>query len=270
MRMEGQHIRGRCGAIESSTFVDCLQVGAAQCFVNLNRQINSSPNRIFQLYDVFLSHFCLKSSENDYIASFVLPKMQKYHEESCRLQSGADCNSALESLPFFDYLSIMFDDDNPIPFDNVRGLLQDLTTILDDHFTTLRKGTRYESLRKSDTKVFILASRQPRSMAAMAKDLAISRQAVHDSVKRLVALEVVEVVALPNNSRDKIVAVTERGLQARLVALSYIEKLEAICADILGKEEFELFRKMLVVLLRGLKQQAVPQDHAIRVKSSSS
>jgi DNA-binding MarR family transcriptional regulator len=164
----------------------------------------------------------------------------------------------------------MFDNDNPIPFDNLRGLLQDLATVLDDHFSNLRQGTRYESIRKSDTKVFILASRDPRSMAALAKDLAISRQAVHDCVKRLIDLEIVELVAHPNNSRDKIVAVTERGLKARMVALGQIQILEAHCAELLGKEEFELFRKMLVTLLHGLKQKPPEAFQATGVKSSSS
>ena len=143
--------------------------------------------------------------------------------------------------------------------------MQDLTTEVDSHIAAYRQGTIYEGVRKSDIKVFILASRQPRSMSAMARDLSVSRQAVHDSVKRLIALDVVELIDIPNNGRDKQVAVTERGTQGRLFALAQVEKLEVKCAEILGKEEFELFRKMLLTLLTGLKQNASQPDQATGV-----
>ena len=164
----------------------------------------------------------------------------------------------------------MYDNNEPIPLDNVRSLILDLTFVLDRHFAALRKGTRYESLRKSDIKVFVLASRQPNTMAALARDLAVSRQAVHLSVKRLAALDVVELVALPNNARDRVVAITEQGKAAQSYARTNIAKLETICSEILGKEEFELLKKMLGTLMLGLKQIPVAHSQTTGTISSSS
>jgi DNA-binding MarR family transcriptional regulator len=148
----------------------------------------------------------------------------------------------------------MYDSNTPFPADNIRSLILELTLVLDSHYAELRRGTRYENLRKSDIKVFALASQEPRSMAALARYLEVSRQAVHDSVKRLIALDIVELVVMPNNSRDKVVIVTERGKGAQALTRNNISKLESACSDILGKEEFELLRKMLASLRRGLDQ----------------
>ncbi len=164
----------------------------------------------------------------------------------------------------------MYDNNEPIPLDNVRSLILELTFVLDRHFAALRKGTSYAGLRKSDIKVFVLASRQPSSMAALARDLAVSRQAVHDSVKRLAALDIVALVALPNNARDRVVTITERGKDAQAYARTNIAKLETTCSEILGKEEFELLKKMLGTLMLGLKQIPVAQSQVTGAISSSS
>lgn len=164
----------------------------------------------------------------------------------------------------------MHDKNSLIPADNICELMQQLSVALESHFAALRKGSHCESLRKSDVKVFFLASRQPRSMATMARDLGVSRQAIHESVKRLVALDIVELEIQSDNGRDKVVAVTELGKDAQILAQTSIAKLESTGAEILGKEEFELFRKMLGLLLHGFKQVPVPQIRATSVKSTSS
>ena len=107
-------------------------------------------------------------------------------------------------------------------------------------------------------------------MSAMARDLGISRQAVHDSVKRLVELDVVELIPQPGNSRDKLVAVTDRGLHARQAALDFIESIEQECVAIVGKRKLENFRSTLVELLEGLKENVPTKTQATGVKSSSS
>lgn len=140
-----------------------------------------------------------------------------------------------------------------IPYDNVRGLLRDLADLLDKRTVAYRKGTRYEAVRQSDVRVFIIASRQPSTEADIARELEVSRQAVHSSVQRLKALGVVEQVAQPGNGRDKLVMVTESGWQAQAVANESIRLLEKECADILGVKGLEQFRKQLVVLVSALK-----------------
>ena len=144
-----------------------------------------------------------------------------------------------------------------IPFDNVRGLLRDLTAELDRRTVVHRQGTRYENVRQSDVRVFIIASRQPSTESEIARELEVTRQAVHSSVQRLKELGVVEMLPQPGNGRDKLVAVTEKGWQAQEVANASIRLLEKECADILGSKGLEQFRKQLVALVAALKLREV-------------
>jgi DNA-binding MarR family transcriptional regulator len=146
-------------------------------------------------------------------------------------------------------------DDLPfrIPYDNLRGLLQDFMLQIDHRYVLYKKGTPYEKARLSDLKVFIAASRNPRSIAEIARDHAVSRQAIQSSVQRLVGLNVVELLPHPSNHRDKIVSVTERGWRARQQALKHIGWIEQECAEILGAKGLEQFRAQLLALTVGLK-----------------
>jgi DNA-binding MarR family transcriptional regulator len=140
-----------------------------------------------------------------------------------------------------------------IPFDNIRGLMQDLVAEMDRRGAIYRKGTRYENVRQSDVRVFIIASREARTVSDIARELEVSRQAVHSSVTRLKVLEVVELLPQPGNDRDKLVAVTEKGWQAQAVANDAIKKIESECAEILGKKGLEQFRQQLLALVTALK-----------------
>jgi DNA-binding MarR family transcriptional regulator len=144
-----------------------------------------------------------------------------------------------------------------IAYDNIRGLLQDLAGELDRRTIAHRKGTRYEKVRQSDVRVFIMASRTPRTVSDIARELEVTRQAVHGSVQRLKQLQVLELLAQPGNERDKLVAVTEKGWQAQQVANASIRLLEQECAEILGKKGLEQFRKQLLALVTALKLRDV-------------
>jgi DNA-binding MarR family transcriptional regulator len=143
-----------------------------------------------------------------------------------------------------------------IPYDNIRGLLQDLMGELDQRIFKLIKGTRYENIRPSDLRVGIMASRKPRTETEIAGELEISRQAVHSSVKRLMELEVVELLPHPNNSREKLVSVTDKGWEAQAVTNKSIVMLDKECSEILGKRGLENFRQELLALVTALKLRA--------------
>jgi DNA-binding MarR family transcriptional regulator len=140
-----------------------------------------------------------------------------------------------------------------IPFDNLRGLLMDMAGELDRRIFVHIKSTPYEHIRPSDFRVGIMAMRRPRTVSAIARELEISRQAVHSSVKRLIDLELVELLPEPGNGRDKIVSLTTKGWQGQQVALASIARFEKECADILGAKGLEQFRKQLLALVTALK-----------------
>jgi DNA-binding MarR family transcriptional regulator len=141
---------------------------------------------------------------------------------------------------------IMAEDQSPtVPVDNIRSLVLFVGQCIDDRMQTYRKGTRYESVRPSDVRVFVSALRQPRRITDLAKTLKISRQAVQMSVKRLQNLKVVELQPVPGNQRDKLVVITDRGMNARRTAEEQIARLELELGDVIGTNELETLRHLL-------------------------
>lgn len=135
-----------------------------------------------------------------------------------------------------------------VPVDNIRSLLQVVSDGLDMRLQSYRKGTRYEAVRPSDVRVFVLALRQPRSMAELARILSISRQAVQKSVHRLEALGILALQPMPGNLRDKQVVITDRGNSARSTAQDQVRQLEDACAAVIGVDGLQTLRELLLAL----------------------
>jgi DNA-binding MarR family transcriptional regulator len=147
---------------------------------------------------------------------------------------------------------------SPLQSNTILSLMRELSILLDNRHLDLRQGTRYENVRPSDIKVFVEVARQPRSESEIARTLDVSRQAVQSSVKRLVEMKIIEVVSMPNNGRNKIVQVTERGNHARAAAAEQIRIVEAECAAVIGPAELERLRGLLMHLTTGYKAAHFP------------
>ena len=72
-------------------------------------------------------------------------------------------------------------------------------------------------------------------------------------------MKMVEVVPLPNNGRNKIVQLTERGKTASLTAAEQIRTVEAECAAIIGDAELERLRGLLLHLATGYREAHAPK-----------
>lgn len=132
---------------------------------------------------------------------------------------------------------------------NIRGLIQDLSELLDQRMAELRKGTEYENARPSDAKVFMLAARKQRTAADIGKALGISKQAAHKSVQRLIEAGLVELAPAPNSNRNKIIHITDEGQKVRSHAAQSIKTIEAEIEQKIGAENKERLREILVTLL---------------------
>ena len=136
------------------------------------------------------------------------------------------------------------------PFDNIKGLVQDLTEKLHARMNSLLVGTEFEHIRPSDTKTFMLISRHPRTISELARDLSISRQATHNSILRLIENGVVELHPAPGSKRDKIPVVTEKGQAVRRLAAKNLVIIEAELEAKIGTERLEQLRGILIELLQ--------------------
>jgi DNA-binding MarR family transcriptional regulator len=156
---------------------------------------------------------------------------------------------------------MIIDSSGQLPPNTIYGLIQQLLILLDNRFAGLREGTRYQNVRPSDIRVFIQVARQARSETEIANVMNISRQAVQSSVKRLIELKLVEVVPKPNNGRDKIVQMTERGFHARDTAAGQIQLVEGECAAIIGAAELDRLRGLLLHLATAYKVEHFPNPN---------
>jgi DNA-binding MarR family transcriptional regulator len=159
-------------------------------------------------------------------------------------------------------------DDIPstLPSNTLYNLMQQLSAMLDKRAVGLRRGSRYQDVRPSDVRTFVQVARKARGESEIAQIMNISRQAVQSSVKRLAAMQLVEVVPMPGNGRNKIVQVTEKGAHARDTAADHIRIVEAEFAAIIGVEELERLRGLLLHLTTGYRDKLSKTDaHATGV-----
>jgi DNA-binding MarR family transcriptional regulator len=147
----------------------------------------------------------------------------------------------------------MVDQSEPvIPVDNVRSLIEFVGQAFDTRLKDYRKGTRYESVRPSDAKVFVYAQRHPRSLAELARVMGISRQAVQMSIRRLNKLGITALETSAIDHREKVVVVTSRGHLAQQAARAQVDGLEQECSAIIGREGLATLKLLLIQLQMGL------------------
>jgi DNA-binding MarR family transcriptional regulator len=133
--------------------------------------------------------------------------------------------------------------------DNIRSLTYFLNLIIDQKLISLRKGTPYEKVRQSDTRVFVAASRRPQTISEIGRYMHITRQSVQMSVHRLMKLGVLELQPAPGNRRDKVVHLTQKGQLARASAARQIADIEREFAAIIGTAELERLRGAMAKLI---------------------
>jgi DNA-binding MarR family transcriptional regulator len=141
------------------------------------------------------------------------------------------------------------------PYDNIRNILYQLAHVLDERLLQYRKGSRYEKVWQSDTRVFVQATRRKMTLSEIARELKITRQAVQASVKRLRELDVLDLEAMPQNRRDKWVVITPRGKVAQAGVVRQVTEIEEEITTGLGSMDLETFRKALLSVLEGMSKK---------------
>jgi len=79
----------------------------------------------------------------------------------------------------------------------------------------------------------------------IAERLGVSRQAVHQCLKELIAVGLVELVVDPRDRRAKIARLSERGKPLRILASRILNDLEEELADRIGAQALRSLRKAL-------------------------
>ncbi|MEM7020709.1 MAG: MarR family transcriptional regulator [Pseudomonadota bacterium] len=132
---------------------------------------------------------------------------------------------------------------------NIKGLMSDTLEWMEARNTELRAGSEFQGT-PAEAKLFATLRGKQRSISELARVLGVSRQAVHNTVHKLIAAGVVELINSPSNQRDKLVRITERGHEVQKMAAKNLREIEEELADSIGRENLELVRRLLIAHLQ--------------------
>lgn len=93
--------------------------------------------------------------------------------------------------------------------------------------------------------VILVIGEGVRRPSQIAERLGISRQAVHQSLRELVSMGLVELVADQEDKRAKVVKLSKTGMPKHLVAADILEKLEVALGARIGKRKVKQLREAL-------------------------
>ena len=93
--------------------------------------------------------------------------------------------------------------------------------------------------------VILVIGEGVRRPSQIAERLGISRQAVHQSVRELVNMGLVELVPDQEDKRAKIVKLSKTGMPKHLVAADILKNLEAALGQRIGKRKVKQLREVL-------------------------
>jgi DNA-binding MarR family transcriptional regulator len=140
-----------------------------------------------------------------------------------------------------------------IPSQNLRRAAIDFLGELDRRLFQGLRGTPYEAVRPFDLRVGIAAIRAQSTVSELARQLQVSRQAVHSAALRLKAMGMVDLQPSPTSGRDKIIVITAEGRQVQTTTMGFLGGLDEECEGVLGKAGYAKFRQQLFTLVAAMK-----------------
>src|SRR5690348_1320444 len=94
---------------------------------------------------------------------------------------------------------------------NLKGLLQNKLWQLEERLAQKRLRSPYKHLTGAEARILATLRGESLTISEVARRLSVSRQAVHKIVASLIREEILELQAMPDNTRDKIIVFTKKG-----------------------------------------------------------
>lgn len=133
---------------------------------------------------------------------------------------------------------------------NLKGLMMSLLGRWNAEMDAGRAATEFADIRASDMRVFGQLRGREVKLSQLHRALGFSRQAAQQAVDRLVAHGVVQVTLATGSRRDKTVSVTDKGQALRALAARQIREFEAEVTQVIGEDDREALRQLLIRLVR--------------------
>jgi hypothetical protein len=184
-----------------------------------------------------------KQAEIDFLTLHVKKAAKKKPSAKVR-------NVSLSKVPASQQRKTLVD----FPDNNIRKLLKDAVDHVDDLIHDFLQGSKYEGLRTSDGLVLVNVNRGFNTAPAIARELGISRQAVHMSTQRLRARKLLTLKQIAPNSAELRLVMTPAGVDALNVGSDYLGQLEVEIAREIGAEAVVNLKRHLEFIARKLGQ----------------
>jgi DNA-binding MarR family transcriptional regulator len=107
------------------------------------------------------------------------------------------------------------------------------------------KDSDYAYITPAQSRLLAHMGGKPMSMAALARRLAISRQAVHKTVGELNRRGILEVRDDPTRNHGKLIAYTDKGRSLNRAGAHIIDGIEQTLARRLGSEKLKQLKSLL-------------------------
>lgn len=115
----------------------------------------------------------------------------------------------------------------------------------DEQLLVMLAKEGWPHLSPSQSLVFAYLDVEGTRLSELARRIGVSRQAVHRTVKELVALDLIELTIDPDNKSAKLVKPTKLGQKNIQAALSTFQRLEQTLGDHIGHADVAKLRAVL-------------------------
>lgn len=127
----------------------------------------------------------------------------------------------------------------------LRGLLLRRVSWMESRVLAAAEVHGYGAVTPAMNRLFGHMRRRPVSLSTLARQLGVSRQAVHQVVKEAEALGLVELTAHGSDARAKEVGFTAAGWAMSASAAASLDAIEEDLAGRIGRDDLETLRRIL-------------------------
>lgn len=128
---------------------------------------------------------------------------------------------------------------------SLKALLRESLDWVEAEQLKLLQNSPYSAASNAEVKLFAALRGKNRTISELSRYLGVSRQAVHQTVHKLIEKGVVRLEPLENNKRDKSVVITKKGDEARRLTAEHFQRIENTVANNIGRENLELLLQLL-------------------------
>jgi DNA-binding MarR family transcriptional regulator len=136
-------------------------------------------------------------------------------------------------------------DNNIFLVSNLKGLLQEKLWLLNERLQQKRAASRYQTLTDAEARILAAMRGEALTISEVARRLAVSRQAVHKIVSKLVKAKLLMLEPVTGNNRDKLIIFTKDGEALKQKAAKALRELEQEVGTVIGDKNLKLLKSLL-------------------------